>query len=421
MKENVLDIWRTLMEKGTANLGQADYKNAEKLFIRSLRIANQLDVPIIKAFNLRLLATSQIKQGKVESAERGFKEALRICEEVSNLKGMAEALAGLASVAVETHNLESAIAWYKRAIQVYPLTSPQLRLGMLYSDLGQVYAALERWKEATEAYKFAMDLCHQYSYPKGEGELSILIGEACFHQGNKAGARIYIIRSCQIFAKLQEQSLLINALQYLAFMNFELDKLEEAREALQRALVLQVHFAHWEEISESSYFLSKILQGLGLLDEAKYYLELSLRLYKDENVGMALRLQSLGKLLSLKKDYSAAKEYYIKSADLYDHFGDDLRLGECYEQLAYLSDMLGQQDETLYYRKESSRALAGHNAVSLSAVHKLGEFYEQTHNYLDAIQCYWQSLQIAREIGYETKEIERAVQRVSKRVRKQKR
>lgn len=421
MNESMLDIWRTLMEKGTAFLGQAEYIRAEVFFRRGLRVVNQLDAPVIKAFTLRLLATAQVKQGKTEAAERGFREALRICEEASNLKGMAEAYAGLASVAVETHQLETAVAWFKQAIQVYPSRSPQLRLAMLYSDLGQVYSTLEHWKEAQDTYEYARELCHNYGYPKGEGEISVLIGEACFQQGDKSKSITYIKRSCQIFAKLQEHDSLINALQYFAFMKFEQQKLEEARESQHRAVVLQVHNASWEEVSESSYFLAKILQGLDLLNEAQFYLELSIKCTKEKNMGLALRLQSLGKLLTLKQDFVAAKEFLIESTSLFEDFGDDLRMGECYEHLAFLADCLGEDEEAERYRKESIRTLAGHNAVSLSAVQRLAEYYERRHNYLDALQCYWQALQIAREVGYEASELEQAVQRVSRRVRNKKR
>jgi tetratricopeptide (TPR) repeat protein len=421
MNENSLDIWRTLMEKGTSKLGQAEYKIAESYFSRSLKVADTLAVPVIKAFNLRLLATAQIKQGKTELAERGFRKALRICEEISNLKGISEALAGLASVAVEMNNPEAAIVWFKRAIEVYPDASPQLRLAMLYSDLGQVYATLEQWKEAQVTYGSAMELCHQYGYPKGEGELSVLIGEACFRQGDKIGARTFLIRACRIFALIKEHNSLINALQYLAFMYFEQEEYEEARQSLNRAVVLQIQYALWDEVSESSYFLTKILQELELLEEASYYMELTLQLYKQKDISFALRLQSMGKLMSSKQDFIEAKKYLKESAALFEYFGDDLRLGECYEHLAYLAGRLGEEEEAIRYRQESTRMIAGHNAVSLSAVHKLAEYYEQRHNYWDALRCYWQSLQIAREIGYETKEIERAVQRVSKYVRKKKR
>lgn len=420
MNENSLEIWRILMEKGTAHLGQEEYRNAEKFFLQSLKVANELDVPEIKAFNLRLLATAQIKQGKIETAERGFREALRICEGISNAKGMAEALAGLASVAVAVNNPEKAILQFKRAIEVYPETSPQLRLAMLYSDLGQVYAALERWQEAMDTYEYARKLCHQYEYPKGVGELSVLIGEACYRLENKKEARRELISAGKIFTQIGESNSLVNALQYLAFMDFEQEKYEEARASLQRAIVLQIQEERWDEVCETSYFLAKILQGLALLDETALYLNLTLRLYNQKDIGFALRLQSMGKLLLVKQEYSIAKEYFKEAADLFEYFGEDLRLGECYENLAYCADSLGEEEEAVRYRKEFKRTVPGHHAISLSAVHRLAEYYEERHKYLNALQCYWQSLQIAREIGYETKEIEKAVQRVSKRVRKKK-
>lgn len=420
MKDNSLEIWRTLMEKGTAHLGQADYIRAEDYFKRAVRIAYQLDVPLVKAFSLRLLATVQVKQGKTEAAERGFREALQICEGVNNNKGMSEALAGLASVAVERNNMENAVAWYLRAIGVYPAESPPLRLAMLYSDLGQVYSALERWKEAQTTYMKAMDLCHRHNYPKGEGELSVLIGEAYYRQGDKDQALICIQYSCKVFAGIGEEGSLINALQYYAFMKFERQRLEEALVALQRAVVLQMRNNLWDEVSESVYFMAKILQSLGFLDETQYYLKLSIQYCPDRESSLAIRLQSLGKLMVSKEEYGQAKKYFMESAAIFEQLGDDLRLGECYEYLAFLLEALGEEEEGEYYRKESKRMITGYHAHSLNAVQRLAEYYEGRRQYLDALQCYWQSIEIARDIGYETIELERAVQRVSKKVRQKK-
>lgn len=421
MDENRLETWRSLMEKGTSQLGQAEYKKAEMYFLRSLKVANILDVPVIQAFNLRLLATAQIKQGKTEPAERGFREALRICEEISNVKGMSEALAGLASVAIENNHLEDAIVWYKKAIEVYPNTSPQLRLAMLYSDLGQVFSTLERWGEAQETYDLALERCHRYGYPKGEGELSVLTGEACFRQGDIQGARSYLIQACRIFGQIKEYRSLISALQYFAFMHFEQEEYEESRMALQRSLALQVRYALWDEVSESSYFLTKVLQELDFFEEAYYYMQLTLQLYKREDIGMPLRLLSMGKLLTLRQKYAEAKKYHQEAAIRFEYFNDSLRLGECYERLANLSEKLGEDEEAIRYHKESLRVLEGHNRVSFNVVYKLAEYYENQKNYREALRCYWQSLGIAREIGYETQAIEKAVQRVSRRVRKKRR
>ncbi|EHL07020.1 tetratricopeptide repeat protein [Desulfitobacterium hafniense DP7] len=420
MNDNSLEFWRTLMEKGTAYLGQTDYVKAEDYFKRAVRIAHHLDVPLVKAFSLRLLATVQVKQGKTEIAEKGFREALQICEKVNNYKGMSEALAGLASVAVEKNNFENALHFYRRAIEVYPPESPPLRLAMLYSDLGQAYSALERWQEAQDTYRKAMNLCHKFNYPKGEGELSILIGEVHYRLEDKDQAILCIQHSCKVFAGSKEEVSLINSLQYYAFMMFELQRLEEALTALQRAVVLQMRNNLWEDVSESVYFMAKVLQGLGDLDEAQYYLELSIKCCPDHELSLALRLQSIGRLMVRKEEYGQAKKYFLESAAIFELLGDDLRLGECYEYLAFLLDALGEEEESEYYRKESKRMIAGYHAHSLNAVQRLAEYYERRKQYLDALQCYWQSIEIARDIGYETMDLERAVQRVSRKVRQKK-
>lgn len=148
MDEDVLMEWRSLMEKGTAFLGEGNYASAEKIYLRSLKLTEQLSVPEISAFNIRLLSTSRIKQGKVDLSEIGFQEALEICKQIDNYKGMSEAMAGLASVAVARENFKEAVSWYEQAIRIYPGSSPRLRLSMLYSDLGQVYMAAENWAKA---------------------------------------------------------------------------------------------------------------------------------------------------------------------------------------------------------------------------------------------------------------------------------
>jgi len=420
MNDISLEIWRTLMEKGTAYLGQTDYIRAEDYFRRALKIANHLDVPVVKAFSLRLLSLVQIKQGKVEVAEKGFREALRICEQVQNYKGMAEALAGLASVAVEKNNFEDAVNYYQRAIEVYPVESPQLRLAMLYSDLGQVYSALEQWQEAQKTYLIAKYLCQRHNYPKGEGELSVLIGEAYYRQGDKSQALSFIKYACKIFASIKEEISLINSLQYYAFMKFEVKEMEEAFIALQRAIVLQMKNNFWQEVSESAYFMAKISQGLGNLEEAQAYLELSIKNCPDQEVSLGLRLQSMGKLMVSKEEYGRATKYFLEAAEIFELLGDDLRLGECYEYLAFLMDSLGEEEQSEYYRKEAKRMIAVYHAHSLNAVQRLAEYYENRRQYLDALQCYWQALEIARDIGYSIEELERAVQRVSRKVRQRK-
>lgn len=418
MNDDILRDWRILMEKGTDCLGKTKYLEAERFYHRGLRLAKLLAVPVIIAFNLRLLSTARIKQGKVLLAERGFKEALEICKQLQNDKGMSEAMAGLASVAVAQEKYEDAAFWYEQAIEVYPMSAPRLRLSMLLSDLGQVYSEQENWIKAQMAFRKARDLCHLYGYLKGEGELSILLAENLYRQNEVQSARSELLQVCKLFSELKDEESLVNAIQYLAFINYQEGMLVQACEAWQRVVVLYLRLAQWEDVSESTYFLAKILEELKEFSEAVYYLKLSIDVYKREDLGLGLRYLNLGQLQASQEDYVNSCTNLKKAAELFEKSNEEQKLGEIYEKIALSLEELGETTEAQEYHLKSKTRFQSHQVVSFSTNHRLAEYFEHRRSYLDALRYYWQSLKIARELGIETIEIEQAIQRISKKVRK---
>jgi len=420
MYDGELFVWRNLMEDGTQCLGEEQYLNAEKYYIQGLLKAYELTVPEIIAFTLRLLATVRVRLGNLEFAEEGFKEALRICQEIQNAKGMAEAWAGIASISVKKGRLHEAARDYEQAIAIYPKSSPQLRLGMLYADLGQVYTALEEWTRAKSAYSKALDLCRLYGFPKGEAELDVLSGELCFRQGQKTEALRNLKHACQLFSQLHDMVALSNTLQYLALLYFDQNEMRLAFESQQRAVVLCLRFDSNEVFSESCYFLSKIEQNLDNLQEARYYLELSINFYPEQNLDLALRYQSLGSLLFISMDFGKSELYYLKALSLFESSRDEQRIGEVYESLALIKRIQGQKEGPLNFQDKSEDRSKLHGEFTLEALIHLAEFYEKRHNFRDALECYWKALKRGRDAEVATDWIESRVQHVSKRLRRKK-
>lgn len=417
MNEQALAIWSSLMEHGTRCLGKESYAEAEKYFLQSAVLAKDLHVPEILAFNLRLLGTVRVRLGKLDLAEAGFHQALEICEQVQNYKGISEAKAGLASVAVLRGALEEAKEWYESSISVYPASSTPLRLGMLYFDLGQVYAALENWVKAFEAYEQARTLCQRNQYFKGEGELNVLLGEVCYRRGEKQMAQSFLRAACRLFLKIKESEALANAFQYLAFLHYDMGEMEPARASQQRAVVIWLRQGIREDISESCHFLSKIEQSLGYQEEAKYHLDLSIKLYDKEDIGLALRYQSLAGIAVLQMEFDQAKEIFLEALRIFEEFGDDLKSGEVLEALAYLAEIQNREQEALEYHRRALAKQEEAASPNLAAILKLGEFYEKRRNYFDALNFYWQALRLAHEDGQEEERIEQMIQRVSRRIR----
>lgn len=420
MYDGELSVWRNLMEVGTQCLGEEQYLKAEDYYTQGLLKAYQLTVPEIVAFTLRLLATVRVRLGNLEFAEEGFKEALRICQEIQNTKGMAEAWAGLASVSVKKGMLRDAGREYELSISVYPSSSPPLRLGMLYADLGQVYATLKDWNMAKRAFIQAQEICRSNEFPKGEGELDVLLGELCFRQGKKTEATINLKHACQIFAQIADVIALSNTLQYLALLYFDQNEMRLAFECQQRAVALCLKFDTRNILSESCFFLSKIEQILENNDEAKYYLELSIRFYPEQDLDLALRYQSLAGLFFLSMDLAKAELHYLKALSLFESIEDKLRIGEVYEALTILREIRASKVVPLEAQVELEDKSQLHGEFSLEALIRLAEFYEKRRNFRDALECYWKALEMGRNAEIATDWIETRVQRVSKRFRQKK-
>ncbi|MHB8124810.1 MAG: tetratricopeptide repeat protein [Desulfitobacteriaceae bacterium] len=421
MKEEILATWRGLMEQGTKNLGKDCFVEAEYYFCQCVPLARELSIPEILAFTLRLLATVKVRLGELESAEKGFKEAAAICIEIQNAKGMSEAWAGLANVAVIRGSIEEAANWYERSIAVYPLSSPRLRLGMLYSDLGQVYASNNNLEKAEKAFIKAKELCHSYDYPRGEGELNVLLGEICFRQGNRSLAQQYLRKACQLFAIISDNQELASALQYLAFLYYDFGDLWIALECQQRSTVLWLKIGKKEEGSDGLFFLSKIAQGLYEYSAAKDYLVTSIETYPKRDLGLALRYQGLAWLFIQELDWVQADENFREALGLFEEIKDDTRAEEVYEVLAYLAIAHKMDLENRDIRRKDLVKITNGNSLALEATQKLGKFHENRHNYFEALRCYWQALYIAKRDDEEVQNIEKAIQRISRKVRKKNR
>lgn len=419
MHDGELSVWRTLMEDGTQCLGEEQYLKAENYFSQGLLKAYQLTVPELIAFTLRLLATVRVRLGNLQFAEEGFQEALRICQEIQNAKGMAEAWAGLASVSVKKGMIQDATKKYEQAIAVYPNSSSPLRLGTLYADLGQVYATLKDWTRSNRAYTQAQEICRLNGFPKGEAELDVLLGELSFRQDSKAEAANYLKHACQIFAKIEDMVGLSNTLQYLALVYFEHNQMQLAFECQQRAVALCLKFDTRNVFSESCYFLSKIEQVLENYEEAKYYIELSIRFYPDQDLDLALRYQSLASLFLLSMDLAKAELYYLKALSLFQPI-DDVRSSEVYEALASIKELRKRKVGPDNFQDISADRFQLRGGFALEALVKLAELHEKQQNFRDALECYWKALAMGRDVEMTTDWLETRVQRVSKRLRRKK-
>jgi tetratricopeptide (TPR) repeat protein len=421
MNEQELAWWHELMRQGTRYLAKELYEKAEKIFIQASFLAQTMGVAEIIAFNLRLLATTRLKLGELDEAEKGFKATEKICLALHNAKGTAEAWTGLANIALRQGMAEQAISLFKRAIQIYPEHSPPLRLGMIFSDLGQAYVSQGNWPLATEAYKRAMEYCRQHGYPQGEAELLLVLGEIANGRGAYAEARRYLRDSGRIFSRLGDFQSLANVLQFKALVDYNLDLFYDAEEAQFRAIVIWLNLKKDAEASEAYFFLSGIEQSLGRLEEAEGYLNISIQYYAARDVGLGMRYQGLAGLAVSLLQWERAEEYYGRAANVYRKANEGSKLNEIYTSLAILCEIQGKKSEALsYYRQAVSVWNQPRESVA-EAVMRLGRYYEKEGQWRQALNTYWEALRFAREQSLDMEMIEGFIQDLSCKWRKKKR
>ncbi|MFA6808471.1 MAG: tetratricopeptide repeat protein [Eubacteriales bacterium] len=417
MMDNILKKWQDYIKMGIRCFGISNIDESEKHFISSYIEAEKLGYPVVIAFSLRLLAMAQLKKNKFDKAEAGFKKALNICTELQNNKGISEAKAGLGSVCFLKGNFEKAEKYYMEAITIYPSDASALRLSMLYTDIGQVYKRLNNWKKAEQAVNSALQICRKYCYIPGEGEITILLGEIVYSQGNIKSAKRNFCEACRLFAKIGDENSLANATQYLAFVLFEDKKYNDALLYIHRSIVLFIKNNKPKELSESYYILSNILQHTRFLDEAQSSIELSMNYFSGSEFGYAVRYQLLAVIAIMKKEYQYAKYYYLRALKFFEYFGDSPKIGEICEELTFLIryEKIYLEDNAYNWLILRDNCL---NKYRLEIIIGLSNKLKEKGKDIMALKCAWKALEYAQKLNYKTEETENLIQIMSERIRK---
>ncbi|ADY56370.1 Tetratricopeptide TPR_1 repeat-containing protein [Syntrophobotulus glycolicus DSM 8271] len=412
------DEWQNYIKYGIKYLGEGNTAEAESFFKKSLQEAEKYGNLVFIAFSLRLLSTAQVKNRKFELAEKGFRKALIYCEKLENRKGISEATAGLGSVYYCLELYDQAEKWYERAIEAYPEDASRIRLAMLYTDLGNVYSKTRRWEKAELLFQRACQICERSSFSKGQGELMLLLGEVYYGQGECSKAKKYFSEAARIFAVIEDWYFLANALQHLAFILLEEGRYHEALLYLNRAICIYAKQEASGELSESYYLLANICQNLKLLDEAEASVFTSMKFYRGDDLGYAIRFQMIAIISILKKKYEKAKEHYSEALRYYQRFGDSLKIGEICEELTYLlkyENLFQENFVDLLSLRSQNAKLPKHKLMFYFAL-----AMEGTGKNMNALKFGWKALELAKLLEDETEEIETFIQELSQKIRRNK-
>ncbi len=229
------------------------------------------------------IGTAYQQAGRIELAAQYLVHALRYLELVPDLTFFyAQTLANLGSLFAELGQLDLAEAYHQKALALHQQNQHIRGTFFSYVTLSSIYQAQKKWDAASEMAKQSLDVAMEL----GEKDLvvrALLVqAENLNAQGRHEDALRTLERAENLADQLDNPSLLVNVLTFMADASLTLKQTAKARTALARLEELQ------KSVKDRvfSYFLPELQARLaeqeGRWAEAYHFL----RLYADNRLAL---------------------------------------------------------------------------------------------------------------------------------------
>lgn len=148
---------------------QGDFAESRKYFTHALNVYDLVGYRWGQALVLNNLGIISFAIGDYLSAQKSYRQALAIYQAMGDKSGSGLTLANLGIVAHRLGEHEKGWLLSKQALKMGQELDHQELQGAAYDALGNTLAGLERWQEASRAYKQAVAVRHE----TGQGSLAM--------------------------------------------------------------------------------------------------------------------------------------------------------------------------------------------------------------------------------------------------------
>ncbi|HEY9113938.1 MAG TPA: histidine kinase dimerization/phospho-acceptor domain-containing protein, partial [Bacteroidales bacterium] len=178
----------------------------------------------------------------------------------------------------------------------------------------------------------ALEISQKTNYSLGEGLALKGLGKYFFEQGNYDSSYYYYTKAKLVFSNLGNNKELSNVIGDYCFLCINKGEYNKALEAGLTVLQIAQEMKDEEELQYTYAYLGYTYYSLKNYDEAKYYLNLGLKLAENNSDNKAIaRILTYMALVCEKEDNnSEAVQNYLDAADLLTKEGDEHSLGIAY-------------------------------------------------------------------------------------------
>lgn len=254
----------------------SDLLRSESIAREAVRLASDIDDPVLLAKTYDALANTLWKAGEfVESQEYYFK-SLEIFKTLGDWKGMTNAYCGLGIVHGNLNDVANALEFFEKGVQTAEKAGDEVMLAHCLGNIGHVYAKIDDQITALKYFARALAIDRQLGDPGLQGVSNMLgaIAGVMVFQGEYDGAIAKLEESLVIDERIGNRRGIAVTLLNLGIAHRKAGKLAEGISYMQRALSYagKIHFRSL--MPQIHQQMAEVYEMIGDLEESLHHLKL---------------------------------------------------------------------------------------------------------------------------------------------------
>ena len=222
-----------IMNLGVIHHKLGNYREAQKLYLQSLEISEELGDKSGIARTLHQLGMIHQEQGNYAEAVKKYEESLKIAEELGNKSGIAATLHQLGNIHYRQGNYAEAVKKYEQSLKITKELRDKKGIAYTLGQLGNVHYDQGNYPEAQKNYEEVLKLSIELGDRSSISITFHQLGMIHQDQGNYKEAVKKYEQSLKIKQELGDKSGIASTLHQLGMIN---EEQKDYREAMRKYL-----------------------------------------------------------------------------------------------------------------------------------------------------------------------------------------
>jgi tetratricopeptide (TPR) repeat protein len=340
---------------GSVALRRGEVVEAERLYRRSLEIAERVgDQPGMGSTYHQLGLLAQ-RRGEVVEAERLYRLSLEIAERVGVQQGMASIYHQLGMLAQDRGDVAEAEQLYRQSLQIEERVGNQPGMAISYHQLGVLAQLRGDVAEAERLYRQSLQIEERVGNQPGMASSYHQLGMVAQDRGDVVEAERLYRLSLEIAEQIGDQPGMASSLHQLGMVAQVRGDIVEAERLYRQALEIKERVGDQPDMTSTLHQLGILAQVREDVVEAErlYRQALEIRERVGDQPGMASSYHQLGMLAQGRGEMTEAERLYRQSLQIEERVGNLPGIAISYRQLARLADSRGNAAEAKLMRDQA--------------------------------------------------------------------